>query len=112
MLGLFAGTAAPLHSREWENQTGLFYLDGSDFDFEHVGWFKKGFFRQARPLLDRQVSGMGYAGITSSLAVEFDTWQNAWDPFNDEISIHVNGDRFNDIGSVQAPLNLNSGETL
>jgi len=63
--GLFVGTAAPLHSREWENQTGLFYLDGGDFEFEAVTWFKKGFFREARPLLDRQVGGMGYAGVSN-----------------------------------------------
>lgn len=63
--GLFVGTAAPLHAREWENQTGLFYMDGGDFEFEAVTWFKKGFMREARPLLDRAVVGLGYAGVSN-----------------------------------------------
>jgi len=34
---------------------------------------------------------MGYTGITSSLAVEFDTWANSGDFGDDHISVHTNG---------------------
>ncbi len=36
--------------------------------------------------------GMGYGGITPSLGIEFDTWQNAWDPSYCHVSIEKNGD--------------------
>ena len=35
--------------------------------------------------------GLGYQGITPSLAVEFDTWQNASDPVQDHIGLMKNG---------------------
>ena len=35
--------------------------------------------------------GLGYAGITPSFAVEFDTWQNTSDPSHDHIAIQRNG---------------------
>jgi YidC/Oxa1 family membrane protein insertase len=63
--GLFLGTAAPLYKREWENQTGLFYLEGQDFEFEAVTWFKKGWFREARPLFSREIGPIGYAGVSN-----------------------------------------------
>jgi PKD repeat protein len=36
--------------------------------------------------------GLGYAGITPSLGVEIDTYQNGWDPGADHIAILQNGD--------------------
>lgn len=38
-------------------------------------------------------AGMGYAGITPSVAVEFDTWQNGWlnDPPGDHLAVVSNG---------------------
>jgi hypothetical protein len=36
--------------------------------------------------------GMGYGGITPSLAIEFDTYQNAWDPAYCHTAIEKNGD--------------------
>lgn len=37
--------------------------------------------------------GIGYMGIAPSLAVEFDTWRNSSDPFdNDHAAVHINGD--------------------
>ena len=36
--------------------------------------------------------GMGYGGITPSLAVEFDTYQNGWDPAFCHTAIEKNGD--------------------
>ena len=36
--------------------------------------------------------GLGYAGISPSLNVEIDTYQNGWDPGADHISIMQNGD--------------------
>lgn len=38
-----------------------------------------------------QGSMLGYGGIKPSLAVEFDTYQNGWDPVYDHISIQKNG---------------------
>ncbi len=36
--------------------------------------------------------GLGYLGITPSVAIEVDTYQNGWDPVNDHIAIQANGD--------------------
>ena len=38
-----------------------------------------------------QGGGLGYAGISPSFAVEFDTWQNSSDPSYDHIAIQKNG---------------------
>lgn len=35
--------------------------------------------------------GMGYTGITPSIAVEFDTWANGWDPNGNHIGINIDG---------------------
>ena len=36
--------------------------------------------------------GMGYGGITPSVAVEFDPWNNAWDPNSDNhVGVDING---------------------
>ena len=49
-----------------------------------------------QPLSSNQGSsggGIGYMGISPSLAVEFDTWRNSPDPFeNDHAAVHLNGD--------------------
>jgi hypothetical protein len=36
--------------------------------------------------------GLGYEGISPSVAVEFDTFQNGWDPDNSHVAITQNGD--------------------
>ncbi len=36
--------------------------------------------------------GMGYGGISPSLGIEFDTYQNSWDPAYCHVSIEKNGD--------------------
>lgn len=62
---LFTGSATPLHAREWENQGGAFYLDDGSFNNENSNWFKKGFWRDARPLLQKNVEELGYAGVSN-----------------------------------------------
>ena len=62
---IFTGSSTPLHPREWENQGGVFYLDDGDFNNEDSNWFKKGFFRKARPLLQESVEGLEYAGVSN-----------------------------------------------
>jgi len=62
---LFAGSATPLHPREWENQGGVFYLDDGSFETEDSNWFKKGFWRDARPLLQESVEQLDYAGVSN-----------------------------------------------
>ncbi len=62
---LFAGSSSPLYPREWENQGGVFYLDDGDFNNKDSNWFKKGFFRKARPLLQESVGELGYAGVSN-----------------------------------------------
>ncbi|TWT76490.1 Soluble aldose sugar dehydrogenase YliI precursor [Planctomycetes bacterium CA13] len=52
---------------------------------------------------------LGYDGITNSVTIEFDTWNNPWDQFGDEIAVSVNGNSQNQIAAAPAPINLNSG---
>ena len=43
--------------------------------------------------------GMGYQGISNSVGIEFDTWQNPVDPSSSHVGIDVNGSvDFNDAG--------------
>ena len=44
--------------------------------------------------------GIGYQGITPSLAVEFDTWQNASDPIQDHIGLMKNGNTTHGVGGA------------
>ena len=62
---IFAGSATPLHPREWENQGGVFYADDGSFNNEDSNWFKKGFWRKARPLLQESVEELEYAGVSN-----------------------------------------------
>lgn len=65
--------------------------------------------------------GLGYEGITPSIAVEIDTWQNTWytDPVFDHIAIMANGDldhlaASNLAGPVNATpsgINIEDGQT-
>lgn len=55
-------------------------------------------------------SGLGYEGIGSSVAIEFDTWQNKWDQYRNAISVTVNGVKTQALAEVASPVNLNSGE--
>lgn len=56
--------------------------------------------------------GLGLSGITNSLAIEFDTWQNENDVNNNHIAVVINGDIANP-RSVRIPaFDLNSGSTI
>jgi len=53
--------------------------------------------------------GLGYMGITPSIAVEFDTYHNAWDPLFCHTAIEKNGDVFHNDNSgnnLAGPLQL------
>ena len=62
---LFAGSASPLHPREWENQGGAFFLDDGSLTNTDSSYFKKGFFRGARPLLQETVEDLEFAGVSN-----------------------------------------------
>jgi hypothetical protein len=51
--------------------------------------------------------GLGYLGITPSIAVEYDTWQND-DPAYDHIAVHKNGDVNTSTGAVAGPVQASS----
>ena len=56
---------------------------------------------------------LGYSGVTQSLAIEFDSYLNSGhDLNNNHISILQDGDFKNPLTTVNAPLDLNSGEVL
>jgi len=62
---LFAGTATPLHPREWENQGGFFFLDDGSFTSKDSNWFKKGFFSSAKPIFQESAQELEYAGVSN-----------------------------------------------
>ncbi|MCP5537082.1 MAG: membrane protein insertase YidC [Akkermansiaceae bacterium] len=62
---LYAGAASPLHPREWENQGGAFYLDDGSLTNKDSSWFKKGFFRGARPLFQESAEDLEFAGVSN-----------------------------------------------
>ena len=61
------------------------------------------FKRTSTPEIGVSGGGVGYEGISNSLIVEFDTWQNTdrYDPFYDHLSIMINGN-----ASHSSPNNL------
>jgi len=50
--------------------------------------------------------GMGYRNIAPSVAVEFDTYQNVFDPDDNHVAVAVNGDVFEPLVSHPAPLRM------
>ncbi len=56
--------------------------------------------------------GLGYQGITRSLAIEFDTWQNPGDPNNNHTSIWVDGAMTNSRGNTTVGFDINGGSTF
>jgi hypothetical protein len=55
--------------------------------------------------------GIGYEGISPSLAVEFDTWENGWDPTPDHIALMKNGDIYHAYSNnLQGPILLSNIE--
>jgi glucose/arabinose dehydrogenase len=56
--------------------------------------------------------GLGYAGLGTSLAIEFDTYENADDVNDNHISILVNGTVSPAIQTRSAPVDLNSGNPI
>ncbi|MEZ6125334.1 MAG: PQQ-dependent sugar dehydrogenase [Planctomycetaceae bacterium] len=57
--------------------------------------------------------GVGYSGLTKSLAIEFDTYDNGtYDPGNNHLDILANGDSAAELASVQSPFDLNGGTPL
>jgi glucose/arabinose dehydrogenase len=56
---------------------------------------------------------LGYGGVSSSsLAIEFDTHQNAWDANTNNISILTNGNTQTPLATIAAPIDLNSGSLI
>jgi gliding motility-associated-like protein len=48
--------------------------------------------------------GLGYQGLSPSLVVEFDTWQNTYDPAFDHIGIQRNGNPNHNQAAILAPV--------
>ena len=48
--------------------------------------------QQVSTIVGTSGGGLGYQGISPSLAVEFDTWQNSSDPSYDHLAVQKNGD--------------------
>ncbi len=88
---------------------GVWYDNPIDFDSDFTIFYQNNFgFRDSNgadgmalvfkgnstPVLGGAGGGLGYAGITPSLVIEFDTWQNTelGDPSFDHISIMRNGE--------------------
>jgi glucose/arabinose dehydrogenase len=55
--------------------------------------------------------GVGYAGLGNSLAIEFDTYQNAGDPNNNHISLLRNGST-TALANANSPVDLNGGQLV
>ncbi|MBW3600466.1 MAG: hypothetical protein KY475_24780, partial [Planctomycetes bacterium] len=52
---------------------------------------------------------LGYHGVAPSLAIEFDTYGNGWDPNPNHIAVLVNGDVTRHQSLVTSPVDLNGG---
>jgi hypothetical protein len=52
--------------------------------------------------------GLGYSGISPSVGVEFDTFQNAWDPSTNHAGIDENGD-VGSVATVNVPTKFDDG---
>ena len=52
--------------------------------------------------------GLGYAGISPSVGVEFDTFQNGWDPSSNHVGVDVNGDVVS-VQTVVEPTKFDNG---
>lgn len=59
--GLALGTASPLYQREWPNQTGVFFQDDGDYEYEHSKYFKGG----KRPTFEQGIGSLDYVGVTN-----------------------------------------------
>jgi len=57
-------------------------------------------------------NSLGYGGIGNSVAVEFDTYQNVYDPSANHVSILTNGDATNALQTNAPGLDLNSGSVV
>ncbi len=102
---------------QWQSG-GVWYNNPIDFDDDFTIYYKNNFGstdangadgmalvfkRTSTPEIGNSGGGVGYEGISSSLIVEFDTWQNndQNDPFYDHLSIMINGN-----ASHSSPNNL------
>ncbi|MFK7818047.1 MAG: Calx-beta domain-containing protein [Planctomycetaceae bacterium] len=61
--------------------------------------------------LGANAGNVGYAGISQSIAFEFDTWQNPWDPSNNHTDLLRDGNIEDALATRVAPFDLNSGST-
>jgi len=92
---------------QWQSG-GVWYDNPIDFDEDFTIYYKNNFGstdangadgmalvfkRTSTPEIGGSGGGVGYEGISSSLIVEFDTWQNTdrYDPAYDHLSIMING---------------------
>jgi hypothetical protein len=53
--------------------------------------------------------GIGYEGLPNSLGIEFDTWQNGWDPDGNHVGIDINGNITSALTAPVAPRMNNGG---
>jgi hypothetical protein len=54
---------------------------------------------------------LGYAGISPSAVVEFDVWQNTYDPGPNDVAITTNGQHTTALAHQFAPFGLDDGVT-
>ncbi|NCG21246.1 MAG: hypothetical protein GWP91_19740 [Rhodobacterales bacterium] len=52
--------------------------------------------------------GIGYEGITPSVGIEFDTYEDGFDPSDNHIGVNVNGDS-NSTLTIASPIDINNG---
>jgi len=52
--------------------------------------------------------GLGYAGIAPSVGIEFDTFQNGWDPSTNHAGVDLNGDVVS-VATVNVPTKFDDG---
>jgi MYXO-CTERM domain-containing protein len=55
---------------------------------------------------------LGYEDLTPSIAVEFDTWQNGFDPDNNHVAVLADGAVEAHLAVAPAPMDLNGGDPV
>jgi hypothetical protein len=55
---------------------------------------------------------LGYSGISNSIAIEFDTWYNGWDPNGNHIGLDINGSTTSIITNTSIPTLENGSEHI
>ena len=55
---------------------------------------------------------LGYRGVAQSLAIEFDTYKNSWDPDANHIDVLLNGDVTSSVATTSSIDDLNNGDLV